>query len=137
MVEILHLGAHHHPMRGGIHARPDIDDLSPKKPTWVSLDPNLHILPQAQRGEIHLRHVRQHPEGGDIGQRVRPREATRLYQKPRSGVARATTRPDRGLRTTTTESTLRWAMMLSISASVLPRIRTALRAARSAPSAAW
>ena len=48
---------------------------------------------------------------------------------------RAVIRPDMGLDTTRVGSTWRSAIMRSISASVLPKMRTASRAARSAPSA--
>jgi hypothetical protein len=44
-------------------------------------------------------------------------------------------RPEIGLRTTNVGSAMRSAMILSTSESVLPKIRTASRPARSAPSA--
>ena len=96
---------------------------------------DLDLLTDIEGGTVALGDIGEHPHGRDVGHRIGRRRIAGLHQKPGCRIARrdAAGRSDSARPGSGRPGARR--RCVSISASVLPKMRTASRAARRLPSA--
>ena len=132
---ILHLGADQNATSIRIDRRSNGRDFSVENAAGKGADPDFYLLSDAKRRTVGFGDIGQHPHGIDVGDRVGRRRIARLHQQTRRRIARRDPAVDRTWHNKRRVGRHGRRQCDLSRRPILPKMRTASRAARKLPSA--